>query len=87
MLGSELIHYDLSIYHTVAVRLAAGDECPILHPFLPCPSHIPRDRFALLLGERSKDGQHHLTADAASVNVFFLEVNADAHGLQLSHRL
>src|SRR5699024_9801993 len=55
-----------------------------LHSFLNAPPHIARDGFALGLGEGCEERSHHFAGHRRSINVLFLEVDADTERFQLS---
>ena len=51
---------------------------------LIAPPHIAGDGFALGLGEGCEERSHHFAGHRRSVNVLFLEVDADTERFQLS---
>lgn len=60
------------------------EECPALHSPLIAPPHIAGDGFALGLGEGGEECSHHFAGHRRSVNVLFLEADADTERFQLS---
>ena len=60
-----------------------GYICSGLHSFLNAPPHIAGDGFALGLGEGGEERSHHFAGHRRSVNVLFLEVDADTERFQL----
>src|SRR5699024_3193377 len=72
-----LLDFKLSFSETISKWRFACNKRSTLHSPLIAPSHIAGDGFALGLGEGCEERSHHFTGHCRSVNVLFLEVDAD----------